>query len=393
MPINPDKTDYTGGFPVNFTSFENISDPRNGGNTLHHFGEIIFMAFTCILCGVKSYDLMQELCEIRIEWFRKWIKLPNGIPSYNTFARVFEAIDPVEFSHCIAMHLERAGVTLAPGQIAIDGKALRGSRSGEESHIHAVSAWACDKGITLAQCFVGEKSNEITAIPELLEILNLEGAVVTIDAMGTQRDIAEKIRDKGGDYIFCVKGNQGSLHKEIIDQFDFATRQLGDGELDLANWSCDETLGKQHGRIEKRQVVVCHNLDWMEGSIRNAWKGLGCIVMVSRWSDLGNGKTRSETSYYMSSLSDTPAKIIQGYIRSHWGIENGCHWVLDTLFREDHNQTRQRNAAKNLATMRRMALNILKLVEPEGKRAKSLPKRQLKAAHDEHYLEERLSLV
>ena len=351
------------------------------------------MAFTCILCGVKSYDLMQEFCEVRIKWFKKWIELPNGVPTYNTFARVFEAIDPGEFSHCIATHLKQAGVGLTADQIAIDGKALRGSRNKEDRHIHAVSAWACDRGITLAQCFVGEKSNEITAIPELLEMLNLDGAVVTIDAMGTQRDIAEKIKAKGGDYIFCVKGNQGSLHKEIIDQFDFATRQLGKKKLDLTNWSYDETLGKQHGRIEKRQVVVCNNLDWMESSIRGAWKGLGSIIMVSRWSDLGNGKTRSETSYYMSSLSDTHAEIIQGYIRNHWDIENGCHWVLDTLFREDHNQTGQKNAAKNLATMRRMALNILKLVAPEGKRAKSLPKRQLRAAHDEDYLEERLSLV
>lgn len=140
-------------------------------------------------------------------------------------------------------------------------------------------------------------------------------------------------------------------------------------------------------------MVVCSNLDWMESTIQGAWKGLGSIIMVSRWSDLGNGKTRSETSYYMSSLSNTDAEVIQGYIRSHWNIENGCHWVLDTLFREDHNQTGRKNAAKNLATMRRMALNILKLVAPEGKRAKSLPKRQLRAAHDEGYLEKRLSLV
>ena len=171
MPRNPDKTDYTGGFPANFTSFESISDPRNGGNTLHHFGEIIFMAFTCILCGVKSYDLMEEFCEVRLKWFRKWIKLPNGVPSYNTFARVFEAIEPGEFSRCIAKHLEQAGVTIASNQIAVDGKALRGSRNKQESHVHAVSAWACESGITLAQCFVGEKSNEITAIPGLLEML------------------------------------------------------------------------------------------------------------------------------------------------------------------------------------------------------------------------------
>ncbi len=395
MPRNPNKIDYSKGLPEGFQAFEALQDPRNGGHTLHHFGEIIFMALTCIVCGVKSYELMEEFCKLKRPWFEKWIELPNGIPCYNTFARVLEALDPVLFSQCIANHLAGAGFLESGDQIAIDGKALRGSRSGESSHIHAVSAWACANGITLAQAFVSEKSNEITAIPDLLKMLNIEGAVVTIDAMGTQREIAGQIVDQDGDYILCVKGNQGNLHKEIIDQFDFAARQIEGGKLSPENWSYAESLEKGHGRIDKRQTVVCHHVEWMESSIRKAWKGLNCVVMVSRHSDQGEGKTRAETSYYMSSLKATKAAQMQRYIRDHWRIENACHWVLDTLFREDHNQTRQRNAARNLSTLRRIALNALRLAPDNStrKRPKSLTKKQLQAAHDDAYLEEILSLM
>ncbi len=395
MPRNPNKTDYSKGLPEGLHAFEVLQDPRTGGRTLHHFGEIIFMALASIVCGVKSYELMEEFCKLKRPWFEKWLELPHGIPCYNTFARVLEALDPVSFSQCIVNHLSGAGVLEGGGQIAIDGKALRGSRSGGSSHIHAVSAWACETGITLAQTFVSEKSNEITAIPELLKMLNIEDAVVTIDAMGTQREISEQIIDQDGDYVFCVKGNQGNLHNEIIDEFDFAARQLGLGKLSSENWSYAESLERGHGRIDKRQTVVCHSVDWMESSIRDAWKGLNCVVMVTRHSDLGEGKTRSETSYYMSSLEGVRAAQMQCYIRGHWGIENSCHWVLDTLFREDHNQTRAKNAAKNLSTLRRIALNALKQASDDStrKRPKSLTKKQLQAAHDDAYLEEVLSLM
>ena len=235
MSRNPDKIDYSRGFSKGFETFEEIQDTRNGGNTKHHFGEVIFMAFVCIVCGVKSYELMEEFCEIRKKWFQKWLTLPNGVPSYNTFSRIMEALDPVLFSQCIITHLDQGGVDVQGDQIAIDGKALRGSRTKEDRHIHAVSAWACERGLTLAQSFVDEKSNEITAIPKLLKMLNLQGAVVTIDAMGTQREIAEPIVDAGADYILCAKGNQETLHNEIIDHFDFAKRQLGAGKLPAKN--------------------------------------------------------------------------------------------------------------------------------------------------------------
>lgn len=395
MPGNPNKIDYSRGFPESFEAFEELTDTRKDGYTKHHFGEVIFMAFTCIVCGVKSYELMEEFCKIRRKWFGKWLTLPNAIPSYNTFSRIMESLDPVLFSQCIITHLRLAGVELEDDQIAIDGKALRGSRTKEERHIHAGSAWACAKGITLAQSFVDEKSNEFTAIPELLKMLNLQGAVMTIDAMGTQRGIASQIIASGADYVLCVKGNQGDLHKEIIDQFDFAARQLDTTKRSSKNWSLYLEEEKNRGRLERRQTIVCHNIDWMTPKIRDHWKALASIILVQRQVREKDGNWRAEIHYYISSLKKVKAKKMQNYIRSHWRIENSCHWVLDTLFREDHNQTGKRNAAKNLSTLRRMALNALKRATDHStrKRPGSLPKKQLRAAHDESYLEEILSLV
>ncbi len=393
MPRNPDKTDYSGGFPEGFEVFASISDPRNGGNTRHHFGEILFIAFAAVLCGVRTYELMEGFAELREDWLRKWLKLPNGIPSYNTFSRVFQAIEPGAFATCIAEHLGRLGFEMQGGQIAIDGKALRGSRSGDTTHLHAVSAWACEAGITLAQAFVGEKTNEITAIPELLDMLNLKGVVITIDAMGTQRAIASKIVEKGGDYILGVKGNQGRLHDEIRDQFAFALRQLDPGNLDPQRWSFAQTKGHGHDRSETRQIMVCHDLGWMDPAIREDWKHLSCAIMVHRHTVVGAGKTRSETSYYMSSLEEARAAELLAYIRGHWDIENRCHWVLDAIYREDHNQTRDRNSAANHSILRRMALNAHNRMPGPAKSRNSLPKREMRAALDPNYLEQLLSLV
>lgn len=237
MPRNPNKIDYSRGFPEGFEAFEDLKDVRGDGHTKHHFGEIVFMAFCSIVCGIKSYELMEEFCTIRRKWFEKWLDLPNGIPSYNTFSRILESLDPILFSQCIVTHLRVVGVEVAKEQIAIDGKALRGSKTKEERHIHAVSAWACEQGVTMAQSFVDEKSNEITAIPKLLKMLNLEGAVVTIDAMGTQREIASEIVEAGADYVLCANDNQPKLHKELIDHFDFVSRQMDAGRLSPESWS------------------------------------------------------------------------------------------------------------------------------------------------------------
>ncbi len=258
-----------------------------------------------------------------------------------------------------------------------------------------MSAWACETGITLAQCFTEEKSNEITATPELLKMLSLQGAVVTIDAMGTQREIADQIIEAGGGYLLSVKANQGNLHKEIVDQFEFATRQTGTEKLSPDNWSQHLEQGMNRGRLEKRHTIACHNLDWMDCDIGEAWRGVACVILVTRTVRDNAGKWRSETHHYMGSLKDRKAEELQQYIRGHWLIENSCHWVMDTLFREDHNQTGKRNAAKNLSTLRRVSLNALKQAPDHTtrKRPGSLTKKQLRAAHDAAYLEEILFLV
>ncbi len=185
-----------------------------------------------------------------------------------------------------------------------------------------MSAWACEAGITLAQAFVGEKTNKITAIPELLDMLNLKGAVVTIDAMGTQRAIAEKIIKNGGHYILSVKGNQGRLHDETRDQFAFALHNLDPAQLDPTRWSFAQTKESGHDRSETRQTMVCHDLEWMDPAIRAEWKGLACLIMLHRHTLLGTGKTRSQTSYYMSSLKDVRASAMLGYVRD-------CSWNAD----------------------------------------------------------------
>ena len=395
MPRNPDKVDYSGGFPPFFHSFEQLEDPRSGGNTKHHFGEIIFMAFTSILCGVSTYELMEEFCEINEHWLRNWLKLPHGTPSNDTFSSVFESIEAEKFAECITLHLEDIGVQFEPQQIAIDGKSLRGSSNTQDRQIHSVSAWACDQGLTVAQTFTREKSNEITAIPKLLNLLNIEGCVVTIDAMGAQADIAQAIIKQRGDYVLSVKGNQKSLLDEISDQFLFASKSYNKGKLNSDNWDMYLSEEISRGREESRFTLVCHNLEWMNTPIRKKWQGLRSIVMIERKTICENNTQRKQVAFYMSSLEKPKASQMHNYIRNHWSIENSCHWVIDVNFKEDSNQVSQRNSAKNLSIMRRIALNTLKTA-PETSRTKkpaSLTKKQLRAAQDTTYREQCLNIT
>ena len=388
MPRNPNKIDYSEGWPEGFEAFSRLEDPRGSGKTMHHFGEVIFMAYSAIVCGVSTFELMEEFCESNEEWFRKWLELPNGTPSNDTFSRVFEAIDPNVFNQCIVMHLKQLGIEIEPQQLAIDGKTLRGSSTSQDKHLHAVSAWACSQGVTIAQSFTSKKSNEITAIPELLELLNIKDSVITIDAMGTQREIVELIVDKNGDYVLCVKGNQKTLLNEIVDQFEFASKNYNANKLNKKNWSLDLSEEISRNREEQRFCLVCHNLNWMQKSIKSKWKGLKSVVMVERKVKLEDGSSRREAAFYMSSL-DAPASEMQKYIRNHWQIENSCHWVIDTVFKEDANQVSLRKSGKNLSTMRRIAHNTLKLAPEISKTKKpaSLTKKQLRASQDLTYRE------
>jgi len=389
MPRNSNKTDYSGGLPSGFESFLVIEDPRTGGNKKHHFGEVLFMVVTGVLCGMNGFADIEEFCNEDLEWIQQWIELPHGVPRAQTFSNIFGLIDPDEFNRCLVEHLSTLYFTLAAQVIAVDGKALRGSHELKKGMDHAVSAWAADTGVTLAQEFVSDKSNEITAIPKLLAQLDIKGHIVTIDAMGTQVPIAKQIVDAGADYILALKGNQGNSHKEVIDHFDFALRHF---DLEKTKgWSVSQETEKAHGRHTTRTVLSTTNLISLDQETRTRWAGLKSLVVVETDTTIvATGKKRKrERRYYLSSINGK-AELFQKAIRQHWSIENQCHWVLDTCFREDHNQTWKKNAAKNLGAVRRIVLNILK--EDPGVKG-SLPAKRRRALMNRAYRERLLSLA
>ena len=384
MPRNLAKIDYSGGLPESLSSFQVIEDPRITGNTRHHFGEVLFICITGVLCGMNGFAEIEDFAKLQSDWFRKWIKLPNGVPRAQTLSNIFQLIDPVLFQSCLIKHVRTLLPDFQEQVIAIDGKALRGSKELLKGAVHAVRAWAADSGVTLAQEFVAEKSNEITALPKLLATLDIEGHVVTIDAMGTQTAVAGQIIDQKGNYALALKGNQGNTHKEVIDHFDFALRQL---DLRTAKgWSHHSAHPeKAHGRLTERTVLSTSNLETFDADIAGRWPGLKSLVVVeTQTTIISTGKRRKrERRYYLSSL-ELQAVDFQKIIRQHWSIENNCHWVLDVVFREDANQTRKGNAPKNFGTLLRIVLNILK----QDKSLKgSLAKKRRHAALDVAYRE------
>ncbi len=389
MPRNPNKIDYSGGLPGTFTSFEVIEDPRTGGNRRHHFGPVLFMCATGLLCGMNSFADIEDFANLQIEWFRKWVPLPNGVPRAQTFSNIFQLIEPDLFCRCLVLHLRDMSPELSGRIIAVDGKQLRGSHDLLTGAAHAVSAWSVEQGVTLAQRFVSAKSNEITALPGLLEMLDLQGSVVTIDAMGTQTVVADQIVRQGGDYLLALKGNQGDPHKEVIDHFDFALRQLDLRRV--TGWSHHQDIDKSHGRHTVRTVLATNRLDTFDAGLRARWRGLKSLVVVeSETTEQLTGKKRKrERRYYLSSL-EADAVRFEHLIRSHWSIENQCHWVLDVVFREDHNRIRRGNAPKNFSTLLRIVLNLLKTEETlKG----SLAKKRRHALLDTNYREKLLSLA
>ena len=380
MPRNPAKINYTGGFPLGFEHFTIIEDPRTGGNRKHHFGELVFIAVSSLVCGVQSFAGMIEFAHIHRRWLELWITLPNGIPVVQTMINLFALLNPVQFSQCIAAHLHDLHPQLAKQLIAVDGKTIRGSGKTNYEQQHCLSAYAAEAGLTLGVEFVAKKSNEITAIPKLFEQLDMAGHLISVDAMGTQIAIAADIRSRDADYLMAVKRNQGSLHDEIVDQFHFATTQSV-REKNPA-WNLHEQIEKSNGRVTTRRVAVTAQLDWMLPSIRKRWRDLTSLIMVESESyDIATKKTHRQKRFYISSKSAC-AEEFSGWIRGHWSIENGCHWVLDTLYREDHSQVRIANAVKNFAILRRIAHNLLK---SEKTSAKSLPLKQMKAMADDNY--------
>lgn len=383
-----DKLDLRRGFPEGLEMFDILEDPRKGNATLHPFGSLVFIALSAIICGMDTCEDFVRFAKARKKWLEKWIALPNGIPCPNTFLRLFAAIDPALFGECLVAYVTTLAPDLKGRLVNIDGKTLRGSRKADESTVQIVSAWAQHNGLTLAQQAVDKKSNEITAVPKLLRLLNLKGAIVTLDAMGAQRKIAIEIIHQGADYLLALKGNQETLHDEVKAFFE------DPGSLKYAKEKgavveSVENHDKGHGRIEKRVCTVTDYLGWLPAKVRRDWLGLRSMVRVETETLLSNGGERRETRYYLSSMAPEAAHHLE-CSRKHWGIENSCHWVLDVVFREDQSRARSGDCAQNLSTLRRLALNLLK-TEP-SKAKEPIRGKRIYAVLDQDYLESIIGL-
>jgi predicted transposase YbfD/YdcC len=311
-------------------SFVNIRDPRDEVKVQHSLLDILTIVLCAVIGGSEDFYDIEEFAKCKEDFFRTFLDLPNGIPSHDTINRVISRLAPEEFSNCIVEWTKSVSEKLK-GVIAIDGKTLRRSYqdASKKNPLHVVSAWSSENGIVLGQVQTDEKSNEITAIPELLKLLDINGSIVTIDAMGCQTDIAQKILDGGGDYVLALKGNQKGSLDSVRYIFDWELKNGFDGV------SHTETLSveKGHGRIETRKVYSIGGLDKIEGLEVGKWPGLQSLTMIESAREI-NGSLTSERRYYISSL-DANAKAIGDSVRSHWGIENSLHWVMDVTFHED----------------------------------------------------------
>lgn len=324
-----------------------MKDPRIDRTKQHLLVDIVFIAIASVLSGAESWNEIEQYGKIKKAWLESFLELPNGIPSHDTFNRFFSALDTDEFERCFLNWVKSICVETEGEIISIDGKTIRGSRKqGCKSATHIVSAWADSNELILGQIKVDEKSNEITAIPKLLDALLLEGCVVTIDAMGCQKAIIKKIIKKKADYIIAVKENQKDLYDDILDSFKM-----------LPPIDFFQDLDYGHGRIETRKCSVLTDFGLLENS--KQWFGLASIVRVERERYFkATGKKENETSFYISTLIN--AEKIERGVRKHWGIENKVHWVLDVAFNEDLSRKRDGNAAQNFSCINRIALNLLK---------------------------------
>ena len=338
--------------------FETLEDPRIDRCKRHQLLYIIAIAICAVICGADSWVYIELFGKSKLEWFQTFLELPHGVPSHDTFGDVFARLDPEQFQSCF-MAWTQAIAELLPGEVvAIDGKTARRSydRAGSKRAMHLVSAWATRNTLTLGQVRTEEKSNEITAIPQLLNLLDLQGCIVTIDAMGCQREIAQQIVDGGADYLLAVKENQGQLHEGIRDLFAGAEALGFDGvPYDYSH----QTVNKGHGRVERRECWTITETDCLDYiNPHGQWPQLKAAIKVVGHRETAAGAI-SQPRYYISSRA-APAGQLLAAVRSHWSIENSLHWTLDVTFREDQCRVRKDHGPQNLATLRQISHNLLK---------------------------------
>jgi predicted transposase YbfD/YdcC len=364
--------------------FATMEDPRVERTKLHPLPNILAIAICAVICGAESWDDIAAFGEARTDWFGTFLDLTNGIPSHDTFNRVFAALDPAHFEACFLAWVRAARPALLAQVVAIDGKTVRRSHDRHQGHaaIHLVSAWAAEQRLVLAQTRVADAANEITTVPAVLQALAVAGCLVTLDAMGCQRAIAQQVLDQGGDYVLALKDNQPDLAAEVAECF---TQAQASAFAEVQH-DTHTAVDKGHGRLEIRRRWVISDPDvlaWLQQE--HAWPGLAAIGMVQTERRLPE-MTTVGTRYYLLSRP-LSAQTLGEAVRSHWGIENQVHWVLDVTFREDQRRIRQGAAAENAAILRRIALNV---VRRHPRKRLSIRTRRLVAGWDDAYLRELL---
>lgn len=373
--MSPEKPRYLGVFAI----FDAVPEPRVERTRLHPLVNILVIALLTMICVGEGWEDMEEFGLAKAAWLGTFLDLRNGIPSADTFRRVLSAVDPKAFNGCFIAWVQALSVGTSGKLVAIDGKTVRHSfdRATGRKALHVVSAWIAENRLTLGQVVTEEKSNEITAIPKLLELLDVRGATVTVDAMGCQRAIAEKVIDQGADYIMGLKGNQEAAHEEVEA---FFTDARATGFTDTPHTFHEAVDGSEHGRLEVRRAWASPKLDWFADLPK--WKGLRSIIMIESERTVGASDTSVERRYYWSSHA-VDAKTFAAMIRGHWGIENQLHWCLDVGFREDDSRVRTDHGPENLALLRKIAMNLAK---SERTHKKGIQAKRKRAAWSDAYL-------
>ena len=336
--------------------FESLPDPRVERTKLHPLAAVVVLGLFAVISGCEGWDEMARFSSAKVEWLQTWLDLPNGAPCADTFRRVFAALDPDAFHRCFVRWMSEMAQGTKGKLVAIDGKTMRGtvSRALGKTPLHVVSAWLAENNLTLGQVVTDEKSNEITAIPALLALLNVEGATITIDAMGCQKKIAAAIVEKGAEYILALKGNQSTLENEVEGFFAEAQKTA----FRDTPHTFHESVDGDHGRIETRRVWATSEVSWMLDAKKD-WKNLRSLILVESERTV-DGKTTVEHRHYISSHETLDAQRLGELVRGHWSVENNLHWVLDVTFDEDRSRIRDGHSAQNLALLRKLALAFFK---------------------------------